>query len=418
MYKMKADLIVGIQWGDEGKGKIVDRLACEYDMVCRSQGGHNAGHTIWVDGVKYALHLIPSGVLNPQAINVVGNGVVLSPESIIKEMTQFENLEGRLYISDKAHLNLYYHALIDQAKERLKGDKAIGTTGKGIGPAYADKINRSGFRVGELLNPAKLTASIMEYFKQNRQLFDIYEIDTPSEAELLAQLEGFNKELAPYITDTTQMVWKALDDKKKILLEGAQGTLLDIDHGTFPYVTSSPTVSAGACTGLGINPKDIGKVIGIVKAYCTRVGNGPFPSEDFGEDGKRLGKQGHEFGTTTGRARRCGWFDAVATRHAARLNGCDELALMKLDVLDGFDEVKLCVAYELDGLEIDYMPSNLEDVKPIYKTFKGWDNSVGARSFDALPKDAQDFVKTIEEISKTKVGIISTSPERDDTIIL
>jgi adenylosuccinate synthase len=418
MPSRKADLIVGIQWGDEGKGKIVDRLACEYDMVCRSQGGHNAGHTIWVDGVKYALHLIPSGVLNPDAINVVGNGVVLSPESIIKEMTQFENLEGRLYISDKAHLNLYYHALIDQAKERLKGEKAIGTTGKGIGPAYADKINRSGFRVGELLDPAKLTASIIEYFEQNRQLFDIYEIDTPTESELLAQLEGFRDELAPLITDTTQMVWKALDDNKKILLEGAQGTLLDIDHGTFPYVTSSSTVSAGACTGLGINPKDVGKVIGIVKAYCTRVGNGPFPSEDFGEDGKRLGKQGHEFGTTTGRARRCGWFDAVATRHAARLNGCDELALMKLDVLDGFNEVKLCVAYELDGKEIDYMPSNLEAVKPVYKTFKGWDNSVGARTFDELPKDAQDFVKTIQEISKTKVGIISTSPERDDTIIL
>jgi len=415
---MKADLIVGIQWGDEGKGKIVDRLACEYDMVCRSQGGHNAGHTIWVDGVKYALHLIPSGVLNPDAINVVGNGVVLSPESIIKEMVQFENLEGRLFISDKAHLNLYYHALIDQAKERLKGDKAIGTTGKGIGPAYADKINRTGFRVGELLNPAKLTASIIEYFEQNRQIFDIYEIDTPKESELLAELEGFKTKLAPFITDTTQLVWKALDDNKKILLEGAQGTLLDIDHGTYPYVTSSATVSAGACTGLGINPKDIGKVIGIVKAYCTRVGNGPFPSEDFGEDGKRLGEQGHEFGTTTGRARRCGWFDAVATRHAARLNGCDELALMKLDVLDGFDEVKLCVAYEYEGKEIDYMPSNLEAVKPIYKTFKGWSNSVGARSFDALPKDAQDFVREIERISKTKVGIISTSPERDDTIIL
>lgn len=418
MPSHKADLIVGIQWGDEGKGKIVDRLACEYDMVCRSQGGHNAGHTILVDGVKYALHLIPSGVLNPDAINIVGNGVVLSPESIIKEMTQFENLEGRLFISDKAHLNLYYHALIDQAKEKLKGEKAIGTTGKGIGPAYADKINRSGFRVGELLNPAKLTASIIEHFEQNRQIFDIYEIETPNEAELLAQLEGFKKELAPFITDTTQMVWRALDDGKKILLEGAQGTLLDIDHGTFPYVTSSSTVSAGACTGLGINPKDVGKVIGIVKAYCTRVGNGPFASEDLGEDGKRLGKQGHEFGTTTGRARRCGWFDAVATRHAARLNGCDELALMKLDVLDGFAEVKLCVAYELDGVEIDYMPSNLEDVKPVYKTFKGWSGSVGARTFDALPKDAQDFVKTIEEISKTKVGIISTSPERDDTIIL
>jgi len=415
---MKADLIVGIQWGDEGKGKIVDRLACEYDMVCRSQGGHNAGHTIWVDGVKFALHLVPSGVLNPEAINVVGNGVVLSPESIIEEMVQFENLEGRLFISDKAHLNLYYHALIDQAKERLKGDKAIGTTGKGIGPAYADKINRTGFRVGELLNPAKLTASIIEYFEQNRQIFDIYEIPTPKESELLAELEGYKKELAPFITDTTQLVWKALDENKRILLEGAQGTLLDIDHGTYPYVTSSATVSAGACTGLGINPKDIGKVIGIVKAYCTRVGNGPFPSEDFGEDGQRLGEQGHEFGTTTGRARRCGWFDAVATRHAARLNGCDELALMKLDVLDGFDEVKLCVAYELNGETIDYMPSDLDSVKPIYKTFKGWNNSVGARTFDALPKDAQDFVKTIEEISKTKVGIISTSPERDDTIIL
>ncbi len=415
---MKADLIVGIQWGDEGKGKIVDRLACEYDMVCRSQGGHNAGHTIWVDGVKFALHLVPSGVLNPEAINVVGNGVVLSPESIIKEMVQFEGLEGRLFISDKAHLNLYYHALIDQAKERLKGDKAIGTTGKGIGPAYADKINRTGFRVGELLNPTKLTASIIEYFEQNRQIFDIYEIPTPKEAELLAELEGYKKELAPFITDTTQLVWKALDENKRILLEGAQGTLLDIDHGTYPYVTSSATVSAGACTGLGINPKDIGKVIGIVKAYCTRVGNGPFPSEDFGEDGKRLGEQGHEFGTTTGRARRCGWFDAVATRHAARLNGCDELALMKLDVLDGFDEVKLCVAYELNGETIDYMPSDLDSVKPIYKTFKGWNNSVGARTFDALPKDAQDFVKTIEAISKTKVGIISTSPERDDTIIL
>ena len=415
---MKADLIVGIQWGDEGKGKIVDRLACEYDMVCRSQGGHNAGHTIWVDGVKYALHLIPSGVLNPDAINVVGNGVVLSPESIIKEMEQFEGLEGRLFISDKAHLNLPYHALIDQAKERLKGDKAIGTTGKGIGPAYSDKINRTGFRVGELLNPEKLADAILEYFAQNRAFFEVMEIAPQERSELVAELEGYREKLAPFITDTTQLVWRALDEEKKILLEGAQGTLLDIDHGTYPYVTSSATVSAGACTGLGINPKDIGKVIGIVKAYCTRVGNGPFPSEDFGADGKRLGEQGHEFGTTTGRARRCGWFDAVATRHAARLNGCDELALMKLDVLDGFDEVKLCVAYELDGKEIDYMPSNLDDVKPIYKTFKGWNNSVGARTFDALPKDAQDFVKSIEEISRTKVGIISTSPERDDTIIL
>jgi len=416
---MKADLIVGIQWGDEGKGKIVDRLACEYDMVCRSQGGHNAGHTIWVDGTKYALHLIPSGVLNPKAVNVIGNGVVLSPESIINEMKQFKDLEGRLFISDKAHLNLNYHALIDQAKERLKGDKAIGTTGKGIGPAYSDKINRIGHRVGELLDPKKLCDRILDYFEQNRAIFDVLDIKTPNKDELLDELKGYKEKLEPFITDTTQLLWKALDeDNKRVLLEGAQGTLLDIDHGTYPYVTSSSTVSAGACTGLGINPKDIGKVIGIVKAYTTRVGNGPFPTEDLTEAGERLGKQGHEFGTTTGRARRCGWFDAVATRYASRLNGCDELALMKLDVLDGFDEVKVCVAYEYNGKEIDYLPADLENVKPIYKTFKGWDNSVGAKTFDELPKSAQEYVKVIEEVSKTKVGIISTSPERDDTIIL
>jgi len=416
---MKADLIVGIQWGDEGKGKIVDRLAKEYDMVCRSQGGHNAGHTIWVDGTRYALHLIPSGILNPKAINVIGNGVVLSPSSIIKEMTQFDGLKGRLFISDKAHLNLSYHSLIDQAREKLKGDSAIGTTGKGIGPAYSDKINRVGARVGELLNPTKLCDSIMGYFAQNREIFDILKIQTPDKSELLAELQEYSAKLSPFITDTTQMVWRALDEEnKRVLLEGAQGTMLDIDHGTYPYVTSSSTVSAGACTGLGINPKDIGKVIGIVKAYCTRVGNGPFPSEDLGEDGKLIGEKGHEFGTTTGRARRCGWFDAVACRYASRLNGCDELALMKLDVLDGFSEVKVCVAYDLNGVEIDYLPANLNDVKPIYKSFKGWDKSKGARKFDELPREAQDYVRAIEEITKTKVGIISTSPEREDTIIL
>ena len=415
---MKADLIVGVQWGDEGKGKIVDMLAQKYDMVCRSQGGHNAGHTIWVDGVRFALHLIPSGVLNPKAINIIGNGVVMSPESIIKEMEQFEGLEGRLFISDKAHLNLPYHALIDQAHERLKGDKAIGTTGKGIGPAYSDKINRVGIRTGEILNPEKLCQNILDYFSQNRSIFDVLEIDTPNEKELLVELQGYKEKLGAFITNTTNMVWKALDEDKKILLEGAQGTMLDIDHGTYPYVTSSATVSAGACTGLGINPKDIGKVTGIVKAYCTRVGNGPFPSEDMGEDGKRLGEQGHEFGTTTGRSRRCGWFDAVACRYASRLNGCDELALMKLDVLDGFKEIKVCVAYELNGEEIDYLPSDLENVKPIYKIFQGWEKSVGARKFEDLPEQAQEYVRLIEEISQTKVGMISTSPERLDTIII
>ncbi len=414
---MSADLIVGIQWGDEGKGKMVDMLAQNYDVVCRSQGGHNAGHTIWVDGTRYALHLIPSGVLNPKAINIIGNGVVLSPESIIKEMSQFENLEGRLFISDKAHLNLPYHALIDQAKEKLKGDKAIGTTGKGIGPSYAEKISRTGFRVGELLNPKKLASGIIEYFEQNRAIFDVLEIETPKEAELVELLASYTEKLAPFIANTTNMVWKALDENKKILLEGAQGTLLDIDHGTYPYVTSSSTVSAGACTGLGINPKDIGIVTGIVKAYCTRVGNGPFPSEDFGPEGDKLADVGHEVGTTTGRRRRCGWFDAVGVKYASRLNGCDQLSLMKLDVLDGFPKIKICVAYELNGEVIDYMPSDMDDVRPVYEELDGWDSVVGCREYDKLPENAKKYIEKIEELTGVKVGIVSTSPERDDTII-
>jgi len=414
---MKADLIVGIQWGDEGKGKMVDMLAQNYDMVCRSQGGHNAGHTIWVDGVRYALHLIPSGVLNPKAINIIGNGVVLSPLSIIKEMEQFDNLEGRLFISDKAHLNLPYHALIDQAKERLKGDKAIGTTGKGIGPAYSEKISRTGFRVGELLNPTKLTEDILEYFTQNRAIFDVLEIETPSKDELEKTIVEYKEKLEPFIANTTNMVWDALDNDKKILLEGAQGTLLDIDHGTYPYVTSSSTVSAGACTGLGISPKDIGVVTGIVKAYCTRVGNGPFPSEDFGVDGDTMATVGKEVGTTTGRKRRCGWFDAVAVKHASRLNGCDQLSLMKLDVLDGFAKIKICKAYDVNGETITYMPTNLDDAKPIYEECDGWDSVVGCREYEALPENAKKYIERIEELTGVKVGIISTSPERDDTII-
>ncbi|KLD99131.1 adenylosuccinate synthase [Aliarcobacter butzleri] len=414
---MKADVIVGIQWGDEGKGKIVDMLAQKYDMVCRSQGGHNAGHTIWVDGVRYALQLIPSGILNPKAVNVIGNGVVVSPLNIIKEMSQFSSLEGRLFISDKAHLNLPFHALIDQAKERLKGDKAIGTTGKGIGPTYAEKVSRTGFRMGELLNPIKLCDDILEYFKQNRSIFDVLDISTPNKDELLAELNEYKEKLSTFITNTTNLVWKAIDENKRILLEGAQGTMLDIDHGTYPYVTSSSTVSAGSCTGLGINPKDIGVITGIVKAYCTRVGNGPFPTEDFTEAGKTIGEVGKEFGTVTGRKRRCGWFDAVAVRYASRLNGCDQLALMKLDVLDGFSKIKVCVAYELDGERIDYMPSDMQNVKPIYEEIDGWDSVVGIQDFDKLPVNAKKYIEKIEEITSVKVGIISTSPERADTII-
>ena len=415
---MKADLIVGIQWGDEGKGKIVDLLAQQYDVVARYQGGHNAGHTIVVDGKTHALHLIPSGILNPNAVNIIGNGVVVSPEALIKEMKQFDNLLGRLYVSESAHMILTFHTLIDQAKEKLRGEKAIGTTGRGIGPAYSEKIARAGFRLGELRDVEALCGRVMEYFAQNSAIFEALKISLPGEEELRAELEGYAEKLVPFLANTTQMAWKMMDEGKKILLEGAQGTMLDIDHGTYPFVTSSSTISAGACTGLGLNPKDIGKVTGIVKAYCTRVGNGPFPTEDFGDIGERLRVQGHEFGTTTGRPRRCGWFDAVACRYASRLNGCDELSIMKLDVLDGFEEIQVCVAYEVDGEVIDYMPLDLEKAKPVYKSFPGWKSTVGIRSFDALPKEAQEYLKALETFTGTKIGMISTSPDRNDTITL
>lgn len=415
---MKADLIVGIQWGDEGKGKIVDLLAQKYDCVARYQGGHNAGHTIVVDGKTHALHLIPSGILNPKAINIIGNGVVVSPEALIKEMKQFDNLLGRLFVSESAHMILTFHTLIDQAKEKLRGEKAIGTTGRGIGPAYSEKIARAGFRLGELRDVATLTNRVMEYFEQNSAIFQALDIKLPNKEELTVELTTFSNALVPFLANTTQMAWKLMDEGQKILLEGAQGTMLDIDHGTYPYVTSSSTISAGACTGLGVNPKDIGKVTGIVKAYCTRVGNGPFPTEDHGEIGERLRKAGHEFGTTTGRPRRCGWFDAVACRYASRLNGCDDLSIMKLDVLDGFDEIQVCIGYEVNGEVIDYFPLDLENVKPIYKTFPGWDKTEGVRRFEDLPATAQEYLRAIEELTQTKIGMISTSPDRNDTITL
>ena len=294
----KADLIVGIQWGDEGKGKIVDLLAQQYDAVARYQGGHNAGHTIWVDGTKYALHLIPSGVLNPDAINIIGNGVVVSPAALIKEMAQFERLEGRLFVSESAHMILGFHEAIDQAKEKLRGKNAIGTTGRGIGPAYSEKIARAGFRLGELRNVDALVAKITEYFEQNGAVYSALGVEAPEKAALKTELQSYADALKPFLANTTKMVWELLAHDKSVLLEGAQGTMLDIDHGTYPYVTSSSTISAGACIGLGISPKDIGKVTGIVKAYCTRVGNGPFPTEEFGADGDRLREQGGEYSSS------------------------------------------------------------------------------------------------------------------------
>ena len=414
----KADLILGVQWGDEGKGKIVDMICADYDFVCRSGGGHNAGHTIWVNGTKYALHLVPSGILNKNTINIIGNGVVVNPDVLITEMAQFENLQGRFFISEKAHLNLSFHSLIDQAKEKLKGDRAIGTTGKGIGPAYADKINRTGHRVGELLEPEKLSEALSRDFAANKYIFDTLGINLPSKLEIYEELKRFKNTLAPYIADTTNMIWKALSENKKVLVEGAQGSLLDIDHGTYPFVTSSNTVAAGACSGLGLSPKDIGEVIGIVKAYTTRVGNGAFPTEDKGTQGDIMCEVGKEFGTTTGRRRRCGWFDAVGVKYASRLSGIDKFALMKLDVLDGFEKIKICKAYKLGDKVIDYFPINLDDAQPIYEEMDGWESVKGVSKFEDLPKNAQIYIKKIEELTGVKVGFISTSPERTDTIIL
>lgn len=415
---MKADLIVGLQWGDEGKGKIVDLLAKSYDYVTRYQGGHNAGHTIVVDGKKIALHLIPSGILNPKAINIIGNGVVIAPDALLKELEQFDSLEGKLFISNKAHLILSYHIAIDQAKEKLRGKNAIGTTGRGIGPSYSDKISRSGHRIAELADTQTLAEKISEQFAENKAYYDYLGIALPGFDALKAELDHYKNELSKFIVDTTDILWKALDADKNVLLEGAQGTLLDIDHGTYPFVTSSNTIAAGACNGTGLSPKEIGKVTGIAKAYCTRVGNGPFPTEDFGKEGDLLAEKGHEFGTTTGRKRRCGWFDGVAAKYACRLNGCDDVAIMKLDVLDGFETIKVCVAYEVDGKRVDTMPSDLENITPIYEELPGWESVVGAREWSQLPRTAQDYIRYLEKLMGVKVGLISTSPDRNDTIFM
>jgi len=410
------DLIVGLQWGDEGKGKIVDLVAKNYDIVIRSQGGHNAGHTVVVDGKKYALHLLPSGVLNKNAINVIGNGVVVYPPQLIKEIKNFgSGIKKKLLISDKAHMILDHHIAIDQARERLRGKNAIGTTGRGIGPAYADKIARVGVRMGELKDIEKLMDKLKHYYEMNKGYFEYLGIQIPEFKKLENELKNWQEELGEMIVDTTKYLWDNFD--KNMLLEGAQATLLDIDHGTYPYVTSSNTIASGALTGSGIPPKKLNKVIGIAKAYTTRVGNGPFPTEDLGEDGDKIRKQGAEFGTTTGRPRRCGWFDVVAAKYAVTLNGCDEVAIMKLDVLDGFDKVKVCVEYEKDGKKIDYFPSDLEGIKPVYVELDGWDKSAHVKKWEDLPENAKKYIEFLEEKIGTKIKYISTGAEREATII-
>jgi len=411
-----ADLIVGLQWGDEGKGKIVDLVAKDYDIVIRSQGGHNAGHTVVVDGKKYALHLLPSGVLNKNAINVIGNGVVVYPKQLIKEIKEFDhNIKEKLLISDKAHMILDHHIAIDKARERLRGKNAIGTTGRGIGPAYADKIARVGVRMGELRDIDKLIEKLTHYYEMNKGYFEYLGIDIPDMKELRKELEYYRDELIDNITNTTKYLWDNID--KNMLLEGAQATLLDIDHGTYPYVTSSNTIASGALTGSGLPPKALNKVIGIAKAYTTRVGNGPFPTEDLSVAGDKIREQGHEFGTTTGRPRRCGWFDVMAAKYAITLNGCDEVAIMKLDVLDGFDKVKVCVGYEIKGEKIDYFPSDLEGVEPIYIELDGWDKSKGVTKWEDLPENAKKYIKFLEDKIGSHIKYVSTGADRNSTII-
>lgn len=423
---MSVSLIVGAQWGDEGKGKIVDLLATKADIVARYQGGANAGHTIVIDGKQYVLHLIPSGILTDNVKCIIGNGVVIDPVALMKEIEMLKehgiDVSGRLFISHKAHLIMPYHKLIDQVREKSSSEKAIGTTGRGIGPAYIDKAKRSGIRIVDLLDRVefekKLRSSLAEY---NEILTKIYSENEINVEELIETYLEFDKLIDPYVTDTTLLINEAIKEGKKVIVEGAQGALLDLDHGTYPFVTSSNPTSGGACTGLGIPPTKIDKIIGIVKAYSTRVGNGPFPTELLNEIGEKLRKEGNEFGATTGRPRRCGWLDLVALKYSVMINGITDIALTKLDVLDTFEELNVCVGYSINGKKLKSFPADLSDKTQLdleYVTLKGWNSSLsGINTYDTLPTEVKEYIKFIEDYTEAKVSIISTSPDRNDTIL-
>ncbi len=418
---MSVQVVVGAQWGDEGKGKIVDLLSQEVDVVARYQGGANAGHTIVFGNTKVVLHLIPSGILHPNVQCVIGNGTVIDPVALMEEIAMLEDMGistvGRLFISHKAHLIMPYHKMLDVAREKGAG---IGTTGRGIGPAYLDKATRSGIRIVDLLDretfERKLRANIEEKDRYLQAIYDAEPIDVDA---ILDEYLSFDKKIDPYITDTTSLLHDALAQGKTVLAEGAQGALLDLDHGTYPYVTSSNPTSGGACTGLGIGPTSVDSVLGVVKAYSTRVGNGPFPTELTDASGELLRKEGHEFGATTGRDRRCGWLDIPALKYSIMVNGITEIALTKMDVLGVFDEIKICTSYTVDGRPAKYFPADgrtLEAVECQYQTVPGWKQSLdGIRSFDDLPEAARDYVATIERLLECPVTWISTSPAREDT---
>ncbi len=425
---MSIRVVVGAQWGDEGKGKIVDLLSKDADFVVRYQGGANAGHTLKFDDKKIVLHLIPSGIFNGDATCVIGNGVVIDPHALLEEIQEVEelgaNLKDRLKISQAAHVILPYHQLLDQVKEEHRGDDAIGTTGRGIGPAYVSKVSRVGIRMSDLFHPQKLRTKVETNIEDiNDALQHVYNHD-PIEADpIIDDLLEAAEELCPYITNTSALLHDAIENDQEILLEGAQGSLLDVDHGTYPFVTSSCPTSGGACTGSAIPPTAIDKVMGISKAYCTRVGNGPFPTElGDGEIGEKLRAKGNEFGATTGRPRRCGWIDLVALKYAVRVNGVNELTITKLDVMDGFEEVKLCTAYEVGGERTEQFPLDLPDVdsvKPIYKTMPGWQESLEeCNSYDKLPSKAKEYLDFIQEYLGVDLTILSIGPKRTETIVL
>ncbi len=423
---MSTRVVIGAQWGDEGKGKIVDLLSKESQYIVRFQGGANAGHTLKFDDKEVVLHLIPSGIFNGDGICIIGNGVVIDPIALLEEIDQVHSmgfsLENRFFISETAHVILPYHKILDQMKEKNKGAKAIGTTGRGIGPAYVSKVARIGIRMIDLLDTEVLHQKLIQNIEDiNRALENIYEEPTIDAQELINELDGAITKLSPYICNTTHMLHEALERDENILLEGAQGCLLDVDHGTYPYVTSSSPTSGGACTGSGIPPLAITQAMGITKAYCTRVGNGPFPTELMEETGELLRKKGHEFGATTGRPRRCGWLDLVALKYACRINGLNELTLTKMDVMDGFDIIKVCTSYRIDEAETKVFPlglKKLEKVEPIYTELQGWDQDIsGITTWDELPSSAQEYIRFIEDYLGVPFKIISTGPKRNETII-
>jgi len=419
---MAVNLVIGTQWGDEGKGKVVDYFSKDADFVVRFQGGNNAGHTIKVGDEVYKLHITPSGVIQGKT-GVIGNGCVVDPDVLISEIKDLtkRGIKPKLLISDRANIIMPYHKILDGIEEGFLGDKKIGTTKRGIGPCYSDKIARKGIRAIDLIDKKTLSNKLDDIILIKQRIFEAYKIkEKLDKKEILEAYLGYGKQLKNYISATHITLNKAISSRKNILFEGAQGTMLDVDFGTYPYTTSSHVMAGGLCTGSGVSPKHIDDIVGIVKAYTTRVGEGPMPTELFDKNGSHLQEKGHEFGTTTSRPRRCGWLDLVVLKHSCMISGITKLAITKLDVLDGLKAVKICTKYKLDGKQIDYFPANIEDVKkckPVYKEFKGWSEiKSNSKKLSDMPKEAQSYLKFIEKELKIPIAIISIGPGRKETI--